>query len=86
MVQCEGIVSLAMPCLNESISSFSVNNFSFTVFCIEIAVSKYPDHFAGSELGLYCLHMSPKQVSSLKRVKHWTFTYSQNLTLNIQPI
>ena len=44
-----------------------MNAFTVTVFCIEIpeANSADPDqmpHFAASELGLLCLHMSPKWV------------------------
>ena len=37
-------------------------------FCQQTVDSDQMPHFAASELGLHCLHMSPKQVSSLKRV------------------
>ena len=47
--------------------------FIFTVISIEISVrnSVDPDqtpHLAASDLGLHCLHNTPKLVSGLKRV------------------
>ena len=58
--------------LDESFSGFRgvlVAVFVFIVGCIGIPVSKQcrPSH-AASELGLHCLHMSPKWGSGLKRV------------------
>ena len=48
-----------------------MNIFIFTVFCTEIPVGnvdldQIPD-FAVSELGLHCLHISPKLLSPLTR-------------------
>ena len=47
--------------------------FTSTVFCIEIPVANSVDpdqmqHFAASEQGLHCLHMSHEWVSCLKRI------------------
>ena len=37
-----------------------------------------PDHFVASELGLHCLHYTPKWISGLKRVKVDKLTFMGN--------
>ena len=48
---------------------FLVNVLTFIVFCKEIQISKLALYFVVSELGMHCLHMSQKGISSLKWVK-----------------